>query len=142
MTSGALIAARERSVRWLLAVVAGVVSAGLLGGVLSGSAGARSSLAPRVQKVSVLYALDARAGTLRPLAGKPGRFELTLARVAPDVVWFSDRPARHRGRFPDAGLASDWNGFGFGSRAPEAALVFDHGQPDGNAEILKLTAPR
>lgn len=90
---------------------------------------------PRVEKISLLYALNAGKGSLRP-AGK-GAFELTLGGLDREVVWFSDRPARRSGTFPTRGLVAAWKGFGFLSDPPNAALVYDD-----RTAVLELGPPR
>ncbi len=89
--------------RRLLATAAAVTSAAMLVGTLS-VAGASTRPAHRVGAVSVLFALDAQAGTLKLVRydnqDHPYGFTLTLKRLAPDVVWFADRPADQGGEFP------------------------------------------
>lgn len=44
-----------------------------------------------------LFALDAKEGTLTPVAGKPGVFSLVLEGVRGRAIFFTDRPAREVG---------------------------------------------
>ncbi|MGE0067783.1 MAG: pentapeptide repeat-containing protein [Solirubrobacterales bacterium] len=90
---------------------------------------------PRVEKSSLLYVLDAGRGSLRPTA--KGAYKLTLGGLGPDVVWFSDRPARRSGTFPTRGLVDAWKGFGFLSDRPNAAVVYDD-----RTAVLELGPPR
>lgn len=115
----------------LLLVLLAACLAGLADSAAS-SAGASVRRVPPVQKVSLLYVVNASSGTLVPSGGG---FTLSL-RVDPQAVWFSDRPARRTGVLPSAGLAAGWRGFGFAAQAPNAALDY------GSTVILRLASPR
>jgi uncharacterized protein YjbI with pentapeptide repeats len=106
--------------------------------VLSSAAQPRGAK-PRVQKISILYVVDAGKGTLRP-AGKG--YRLTLGNLARNAVWFSDRPARNSGSFPTAGIVAGWEGLGFAADPPNAALVYDDAQGAERTAILELSQPR
>jgi Pentapeptide repeats (8 copies) len=95
----------------------------------------------RTAKVSLLYVVNAHGASLtrRP----NGQLMLTLTGVAPDAVWFSDRPVRESGTFPASGLASAWEAFGFAAQPPNAALDYtDPRRGPGHTVILELTHPR
>ena len=117
----------------------GLVVVALCAALLAGPAAAR--IKPRVQRVSLVYVVNADSGTLRPLPGR--RFVLTLSRLERHGVWFSDRPTRRSGAFPARVLGAGWNGLGFVSHPPDAALVYSP-NPDraGSTIILRLGRPR
>src|SRR5262249_11373366 len=111
-----------------LALVAGNAALGAPGGGVQDK--------PKAEKTSLLYVLDAGKGSLRP-SGKGGAYELALGGLGRDVIWFSDRPARHSGTIPTPDFVDAWKGFGFLSDRPNAALVYD----DLTA-VLELGPPR
>jgi uncharacterized protein YjbI with pentapeptide repeats len=95
---------------------------------------------PQRTRISLLYVLTSAAGTLTT---QHGQLTLTLTGVEPQLVWFSDRPARRAGSFPARGIVSSWEGFGFGRVPPNAALVYTDKR--GNRDrtvILELSHPR
>jgi hypothetical protein len=51
----------------------------------------------RAAEPQKLFALDAKEGTLTPLAGKPAVFRLVLERVRGRAIYFTDRPGRKVG---------------------------------------------
>ena len=99
--------------------------------------------ATREQKISILYSLSAGKGTLTPKRGKGVLYKLTLKQLDRNVVWFSDRPARCSGAFPNRVLAEAWGGFGFAADPPNAALVYsDKSGRVGRTVIVELSHPR
>lgn len=78
---------------------------------------------------SRLFVLDAAGGTA---AGNV----LTLTGVAPDVLWFDDRPSRQAGRQSTGSFVNDWAANGFVSVPPNGAL--DTG---GTSFPLELSQP-
>jgi uncharacterized protein YjbI with pentapeptide repeats len=79
------------------------------------------------QEIGLLFAQTANRGTMKPIKDTP-RFSLKLFGVNPQVVWFSDRPARQSGQIPVSGFGRSWAGFGFVEDPPNAALtVLDAG---------------
>lgn len=126
--------------RLLAAALAAVLLGALSFAAVSGAAKAKPGK-PRLQKISLLYVVDAANGSLRP-AGKGG-YRLTLGGLARNAVWFSDRPARRSGAFPTGGIAAAWAGFGFRADPPNAALVYDDPvRGPGQTAILELRDPR
>jgi hypothetical protein len=93
---------------------------------------------PKRTRISLLYVLNAGAGTLR---SENGRLTLTLTGVEPQTVWFSDRPARRTGSFPARDMVSSWEGFGFGRVPPNAALVYTDEERRDRTVILELSQP-
>ena len=59
---------------------------------------------------------------MKPIKGPTPRFNLKLFGVNPQVVWFSDRPARSRAT-PVGDFARSWPGFGLLDDPPNAALT-------------------
>src|SRR4051794_27193867 len=99
--------------------------------------------AAKERKISMLYALSAGSGTLTPEHGKGARYRLTFGHLDRSVVWFSDRPARRSGAFPNRALTEAWNGLGFASDPPNAALVYtDASGRAGRTVIVELSHPR
>lgn len=98
---------------------------------------------PKMQRISLLYALNAGSGTLVPRKGTGARYKLTLKGLDRTVTWFSDRPARRTSSFPIASLADAWKGFGFAADPPNAALTYsDRSGRPGRTVILELAHPR
>jgi hypothetical protein len=62
----------------------------------------------RLHEISLLYVVNARAGTLRT---HNGALQLTLSGVDPHAVWFSDAVARES--LLTAGRRMGWRGSGF-----------------------------
>jgi uncharacterized protein YjbI with pentapeptide repeats len=120
---------------------AGIVCLLALALVITSASGARKS--GKEQKISILYALSAGSGTLAQKNGKGALYELTLKHLDRNVVWFSDRPARRSGAFPNRVLAEAWRGFGFAADPPNAALVYsDKSGQRGRTVIVELSHPR
>ncbi|MDX6626125.1 MAG: hypothetical protein QOE56_1114 [Solirubrobacterales bacterium] len=125
-------------------ICAGLVCLLVLAASTTAALGARSShKTPTVKKISLLYALNARTGTLRPEKGKGAKYKLTLKGLDRNVTWFSDRPARRTGSFPISGLARSWKGFGFAANPPNAALTYsDKGGNPARTVIVEISHPR
>lgn len=96
---------------------------------------------PTEQEIGMLFTHTAERGTLTPVEGKP-RFTLKLHDVAPQAVWFSDRPARDSGQIPIRGFVRQWAGFGFDVDPPNAALTLLDAANGQDTVVLKLGAPR
>jgi uncharacterized protein YjbI with pentapeptide repeats len=107
--------------------------------------GAQSATAaqqtPQEQQISLLFAQTANRGQMTPIKGTP-RFHLKLFGVHPQVVWFSDRPARESGTIPVRRFALSWAGFGFLDEPPNAALTVLHTGKRHDTVIVKLGQPR
>jgi len=89
------------------------------------AAQAPSTSTPR----SRLFVANAQGGSLS------GNL-LTLVGVAPDVVWFEDRPGRQAGRQSTASFIADWGILGFLSDPPNAVL-----EVGGKSFAVILTQP-
>ena len=95
--SGGRLAGDTGHARWRLRALA-LASVGALvalGGALAPLAPAQQ---PQEQEISLLFAQTANRGTMKPIKGPTPRFNLELFGVNPQVVWFSDRPARQSGQ--------------------------------------------
>ena len=87
--------------------------------------------------------VNAAKGTLTPQLGRQGGVTLTLKGLERQAVWFSDRPSHLSGAFPSSGIAAAWNGFGFTSDPPNAALDYtDPTRGPGHTVVLELGRPR
>ena len=90
----------------------------------------------------LLFVLTSRSGSLVPERAHPRRFTLTLRGISRQTVWFADRPARASGSLGTAPFMRVWPRLGFAQDPPNAALVFQHGETDGDRVIVELRAPR
>jgi uncharacterized protein YjbI with pentapeptide repeats len=133
------VKARALNKRYLLAGLLSLLALALL---ITPALGAeKAAKKPGVQKVSLLYALNAGSGTLKK--GKGARYKLTLKGLDRNVTWFSDRPVRRTSSFPIADLAESWQGFGFAADPPNAALTYtDRSGNSARTVILELSHPR
>lgn len=87
-----------------------------------------------------LFALDGRSGTLLPVAGQAGAFDLTLRGVHARALYFQDRPGRLAGAIGVPRLLQRL--FVSGQAPPNAAI---NAQVPGRGQLLmgvRLGAPR
>jgi hypothetical protein len=124
------------SKRW--AVVIGVAAAGVL--VLATQLTTAAQERPREREINLLFAQTANRGTMKPIKGTP-RFSLKLFGVNPQVVWFSDRPARQSGQIPVRRFTRSWAGFGFVENPPNAALTLLHARDRHDTVVVELSRP-
>ncbi len=108
-------------------------------------AGATAALAqepgsPADQGLGRLITQTAKRGTLKPVKGAH-HLALKLRGVAPQVVWFDDRPARRTGQIPVGRFVRSWARFGFEEVPPNAALTLLDASDDEDTVVLKLGAP-
>ncbi|MCB0828872.1 MAG: pentapeptide repeat-containing protein [Solirubrobacterales bacterium] len=96
---------------------------------------------PAEEGIGLLFAQTASKGTFKPIKGTP-RFRLSLRGVNPQVVWFSDRPARQSGQIPVRGFTRSWAGFGFNENPPNAALTLLRADENQDTVIVELRNPR
>jgi len=73
------------------------------------------------QQASVLFAVNGEHARLHQVDGRTYRLRLRGADAR--TVWFTDRPARQSGTLRTSLLARHWSAYGFGSDAPNVALV-------------------
>jgi hypothetical protein len=97
---------------------------------------------PKVQQVSVLYALTAARGTLTAVEGKKRHYVLTLRAASDHVIWFTDRPARQSGFLPTAGFVSRWVGQGLDADPPNVALVVREPSGATDTVVAVMTRPK
>ena len=130
------------------APIIGGVTRGLVSVLLTlglATAGATAAMAQQpgssgTQDLGRLMTQTAERGTLMPVKGKH-HLALKLRGVAPQVVWFDDRPARRTGQIPVGRFVHDWEGFGFEEVPPNAALTLLNAADDEDTVVLKLGAP-
>jgi hypothetical protein len=79
--------------------------------------------------------------TLVKRKGAP-RYTLTLRGVAPQLVWFQDRPGRDSGHVSTRGFVGSWVEHGFRVDPPNAALTLLDGRTRSDTVIVELTRPR
>ena len=70
---------------------------------------------------SVLFAVNGQHTRLDRVAART--YRLSVRRADVRTVWFTDRPARQSGILRTSLLARHWSAYGFGSDAPNVALV-------------------
>jgi hypothetical protein len=88
-----------------------------------------------------LFVVSGDAGSLKPVVGRGGDFELALRGVG-SVTSFSDRPVRRARDVSPARLVRDWGRLGFVDDPPNAALVIDDAPSDRDVLIVELGRPR
>jgi hypothetical protein len=86
---------------------------------------------------SVLVVQEAGGGSLVPVDGGDGEFELTLEDVGERAVWFTDQPVRKSGHLRHE-AALDAIGFDAADDAPNSVLSIADGDEDGDAIALAL----
>jgi hypothetical protein len=89
---------------------------------------------PEVNDPSVLAVLDAKKGTFDSASGK-----VTLQKVGPRAVWFTDRPARQTGSYTVPQLLSV---FFEGQPAPNAALEFEGNDESSDVAVVQASDPK
>jgi hypothetical protein len=96
--------------------------------------------APTPEKpVSLLFTQSAAHGSLEPTKCHcRGRRVLTLRGVAPQLVWFEDRPERHAGLLPAREFVHHWATFGFQTDPPNAALALLNGSEAADTVVVEL----
>ena len=95
---------------------------------------------PQPQEIGRLFASTADGGTLKPVEGT-SHVELTLTGVTPQVVWFSDRPARQSGHVSMAEFVESWEGYGFVKDPPNAALAVLGADDGQDTVVVELGSP-
>jgi microcystin-dependent protein len=86
---------------------------------------------------SVLFAMDASSGTLKP-AKKDDRYVLTLKGVDRRATWFADRPRRDAGQLATKRLFGSWKRLGFTKVPPNAALVVEGAKAKRDTMAVEL----
>jgi hypothetical protein len=94
---------------------------------------------PVAESVSVLFVQSAASGTMTAKEGAEGVFELTLAGVSAQTIWFSDRPAREAGVIDTSTFAIDPV---FDPINPPNAAVVVQTDSSQDTLIVELTSPR
>ncbi len=77
--------------------------------LLSSSAFAEKSVNIDAKGVSLLFVQVADAGTLKPIEGKSGYYQLDLKGVKDYIGYFSDRPQRISGLYPTSKFILRWH---------------------------------
>ncbi len=104
-----------------VAVLALLAAVGIAGAASNGP-GTKALGLP--SQASLLFTLNAGAGTMRPTDGEGGdQYRLELTGVDGRTVWFADRPRRDAGRLPTERFFGGWGGLGFRDDPPNSALV-------------------
>jgi uncharacterized protein YjbI with pentapeptide repeats len=138
--NGGRLAGDTGHARWRLRALA-LASVGALvalGGALAPLAPAQQS---QEQEISLLFVQTANRGTMKPIPGPTPRFNLRLRGVSPQVVWFSDRPARQSGHIRAPEFTRAWAGFGFVDVPPNAALTLLHAGDRQDTVVMELGGP-
>jgi hypothetical protein len=87
-----------------------------------------------------LFVQNARSGTFVPVAGRAGRYTLTLRGVDRHALYFSDRPSRETGVIPQEALIGAL--YRPDMPAPNAAITLSNGGEDADVVAVELTHPR
>jgi hypothetical protein len=112
-----------------------MIAAGL---VIGGSGVAEAK--PKPEQVPLLFVLEAqRAWTT---TDADGELEISLVGIDPEVLFFSDRPARVAGTVPSTGFFAEWKSLGFVEEPPNAAVVVPQGPPGRRPTAVELGRPR
>jgi hypothetical protein len=119
----------------------GVLAALVTTGATPPSPSAPALVQPEHQEIALLFVQTATEGTMEPIEGTPA-FELSLSGVTPQVVWFSDRPARLSGHIPVPGFVDAWDGYGFDDDPPNAALSVLDAHHTADTVVVELEQPR
>lgn len=90
---------------------------------------------------SILFAVGADRGSLKPRSESSGRYRLTLRGLDRKSLWFSDRPNRDSGLVTTRRLFGKWDRLGFLADPPNAALTLELEDEDGDAVALELGRP-
>jgi hypothetical protein len=114
-------------------------------GLTFAASGAAQPSIPSAQPTAVLFTQTAAHGSLTPGKHKSkgdSRYVLTLRGVAPQLVWFQDRPGRHTGHLSARDFVRGWKGFGFKADRPNAALSVLDGKESADTVVIELSRPR
>jgi hypothetical protein len=125
----------RRTRRSLLVAIAGLGVLAVAAAISLGAAGSDTD----DHSASVLFTQSATSGSLTSAAGN--RMTLTLRGVAPQVIWFQDRPERHAGHISATAFVSHWRSFGFQSDAPNAALTLLNAPDNADTVVVELLRP-
>jgi hypothetical protein len=103
------------------------------------AAGAGDEVAAQPEKVPFMFVQTAEGGTFEARPDRSG-FRLTLRGVAPQTVYFSDRPQRIAGGVPNGAFL---DGLGFSdANPPNAAIVLSEPKSaDSDVVVVALTNP-
>jgi hypothetical protein len=113
---------------------------GALVTVAAASPSAPALVEPVEQEIGLLFVQTATGGTLEP--GEDGSgLALTLSGVTPQVVWFSDRPARASGQIAVPAFVDLWEGYGFVAVPPNAALSLLDAEDAADTVVVELGPP-
>ncbi len=138
--SGGRLAGDTGHARWRLRALA-LASVGALVALGSALAPLAPAQQPQEQEISLLFAQTANRGTMKPIKGPTPRFNLKLFGVNPQVVWFSDRPARQSGQIAVPDFTRSWPGFGFVDDPPNAALTLLDAGNRHDTVVMELGRP-
>ncbi len=135
---------RDRVIRrgrrlWIL--LRALALAALIGTTLTAcAADASGSATPasETDSLSLLFQLEAEAGTLTQLDGATYALELTTA--GERMIWFSDRPDRKAGSLRTDEFIAIWPDFGFDEDPPNIGFTAN-GISDGVSVVATMTEP-
>jgi hypothetical protein len=95
------------------------------------------SLAQAKQKTSYLFVQDADQVTITPLPAEQDSYQITLAGVGPEIVYFADQPQRKAGMIDQTDFMAVFAKEHVKKIQPNAALVWN--TPERGALVVKLT---
>lgn len=89
------------------------------------------------KKADILFVLLSQQGHLKKHNGKPNTYVLTLKNVNPDVVYFTDRPARYTSHIKLSKFLQEWKTGAFKTDPPNAVMEAIRLQVGGKKESKK-----
>src|SRR5690242_7400967 len=91
------------------------------------------------EKPVFMFVQVADSGALQPKQDAPGQYVLTLRGIAPQTVYFSDRPLRMAGHMPTGEFLKR---LGFSDQnPPNAAVAVEGAAADEDTIIVELRRP-
>jgi hypothetical protein len=122
-----------------MSAVARATAVLVCGLVLAATSSTALAGAPKPRKTDVLFVLE---GQQAWTVGADDTLELTIAGVDPNVLFFSDRPARTAGTVASTELFAGWEALDFRRDPPNAAVVMQDGPKGRRPTAVELGEPR
>lgn len=93
--------------------------------------------APVKKNAQVLFVLLSQHGYLQKHNDKPNTYILTLKNVNPDVVYFTDRPARYTNQIKLGKFLQEWQTGAFKTDPPNAVMETIRLQANGKSQHMR-----
>lgn len=114
----------------------------LIAMIMGGNVWAEETPSANNQAVSILFVQSAKHAAIDAIPNQPGAYRLTLDRVSPYVIYFSERPNRITGLMPNTKFAAEWKvgSNSFAKDSPNAYITsYDGKQIHYTVELTDLT---